>query len=112
MPERADVDADFNVPRLPPLRPLSPLVARARAGAIGAAGVPWEELAVSLAVRTVRLAAGATSNQDGLPLNAEARVSRSRPGDRSPSRRGAVARNVWREKRVSARTISSARSNV
>jgi AraC-like DNA-binding protein len=78
-------DADFNVGRLPPLRPLSAAVARAKAGVMGAAGVPWEELAVSLAVRTMRLAAGARSNQDRLPLNAEARVSRAvRAVDRHP----------------------------
>jgi AraC family transcriptional regulator len=89
-------DVGFSVPRLPPLRPLSPLVARAGAAAIaevrgrgakagGTAGMPWEELAVSLAVRTVRLAAGVSPNQNGLPLNAEARVTRVvRSIDRHP----------------------------
>lgn len=75
----------FTVPRLPPLPMLSPLVARASAGAIGA-GVPWEELAVTLAVSTVRAAAGIPSNHDSLQPNAEARVARAvRAIDRYPS---------------------------
>jgi AraC family transcriptional regulator len=69
-------DVRFKVPRLPPLRPLSPLIARAAAGAGGVAGVAWEEFAASLAVRTVRLASGVSPGQNGLPLNAEARVTR------------------------------------
>jgi AraC-like DNA-binding protein len=69
--------AAFSVPRLPPLPMLSPLVARAGAGAIGA-GVPWEELAVTLAVTTVKAAAGIAANHhDSLPPNAEARVARA-----------------------------------
>src|SRR5262245_65002675 len=55
--------AAFAVPRLPPLPTLSPLVARAGAGAIGA-GVPWEELAVTLATSTVKAVAGVPSNHD------------------------------------------------
>ena len=43
-------DVGFSVPCLPPLRPLSPLVARAGRG--DGAVEPWEELALSLAVRT------------------------------------------------------------
>jgi AraC family transcriptional regulator len=75
----------FRAPRLPPLRPLSPLVARVGAGVLGAARVSWEELAVSLAVRTVSLAAGVPPNQCVLPLNAEARVTRAiRAIDRHP----------------------------
>jgi AraC family transcriptional regulator len=78
-------DAGFSVPRLPPSRPLSPLVARASAAVMGATGMPWEELAVSLAVRTVRLAAGVALNQSRFPLNAEARVTRVlRAIDRHP----------------------------
>jgi AraC-like DNA-binding protein len=80
--ERLAIDAGarahqvgFRVPRLPPLRPLSPLIARAGAGAAGA-GVPWEEFAVTLGASSIRLAAGLSSNQNGLPLNAEARVTR------------------------------------
>ena len=77
--------AAFSVPRLPPLPMLSPLVARAGAGAIGA-GVPWEELAVTLAASTVKAAAGISSNQDRFPPNTEARVARAvRAIDRYPS---------------------------
>ena len=61
---------------LPALRPLSPLVAHAGLGMRRAADVPWEELAVTLAARTVRLASG-VSGASGLPLNAEARVARA-----------------------------------
>jgi AraC family transcriptional regulator len=70
-------DLGFRVPRLPPVRPLSRLIARAGAGVLGVPDVPWEELAVSLAVRAVRVATGASSDQSGSPLNAEARVSRT-----------------------------------
>jgi AraC family transcriptional regulator len=78
-------DVAFRVPRLPPLRPLSPLVARAGAGAVAVADVPWEEFAVSLAVRAVRLAAGVSASRHGSPLNAEARVTRVvRTIDRHP----------------------------
>jgi AraC-like DNA-binding protein len=68
------------------LRPLSPLVARASAGVLGAAGVPWDELAVNLAVRTVRLAAGVSSNTTASQPNAEGRVTRAvRMIDRHPN---------------------------
>jgi AraC-like DNA-binding protein len=78
-------DARFRVPRLPPSRPLSPLAARAGAGAAGGAGVPWEELAVTLAGGAVKLAAGMSSRHNGLPLNSEARVTRAvRAIDRDP----------------------------
>jgi AraC family transcriptional regulator len=64
---------------------LSPLIARAGAGALGAAGVPWDELALRLAVGTVRLAADVSSGGSRLPLNAEARVTRAvRAIDRHP----------------------------
>lgn len=83
-------DVRFRVPRLPPLRPLSPLVAGAGAGAVGVADVPWEELAVGLVACTVRLTTGLSSSQNGLPLNADARVTRAvRTIDRDP---GAVLR--------------------
>jgi AraC family transcriptional regulator len=75
----------FTVSGLPPMRPLSPLTARAAAGAVGWPGVAWDELAVSLAVGTVRLVAGVSSEQRGSPVNAEARVSRAiRAIDRHP----------------------------
>ena len=67
----------FPVPRLPPVRPLAALVARAGAGAIGAPGVPWEEVGVRLAVGAVKLAAGLSWDDGALPLNAEARVTRA-----------------------------------
>jgi AraC-like DNA-binding protein len=88
----------FRVPRLPPLRPLSPLVARASAGLLAVADVPWEEFAVTLATRTVKLAAGVSSRRAGLPLNAEARVTRAvRTIDRHPDaalRLGQLARQA------------------
>ncbi len=67
----------FPIPRLPPMRPLASLVARTGAGAIGAPGVPWEEVGVRLAVGAVRLAAGLSWDDGALPLNAEARVTRA-----------------------------------
>jgi AraC-like DNA-binding protein len=88
----------FRAPRLPPLRQLSPLVARAGAGLVGVADIPWEEFAVSLAARTVKLAAGAASSRTALPLNAEARVTRvvrtidCHPG--APLRLGSLARQA------------------
>jgi AraC family transcriptional regulator len=73
------------VPRLPQLRPFSPLVALAGAGAVGAAAMSWEEFAVTLAVRAVKLTAGVASSRNALPLNAEARVTRAvRTIDRNP----------------------------
>lgn len=79
--------ATFTVPRVPPLQPLSPLIARAAAGVLGAPDLPWEELAVRLAVRTMRLVAGLASERLAFPLNAEARVSRTvRTIDHHPHR--------------------------
>jgi AraC family transcriptional regulator len=40
-------------------------------------GLSWEELAITLAGRALRLAAGVSSDQGGLPLNAESRVTRT-----------------------------------
>jgi AraC-like DNA-binding protein len=68
--------AHFTIPRVPPLRELSALVARASAGVEGVAEAPWEELAVTIGVRTARIAAGASSYTTGFPLNAAARVTR------------------------------------
>jgi AraC-like DNA-binding protein len=67
----------FRVPRLPALRPWSPLIARAAAGAIGSADVPWEELAVNLAARAMTVGAGAGAGQRRAPPNAVARVTRT-----------------------------------
>jgi AraC family transcriptional regulator len=76
----------FRVLRLPPLRPLAALVAHAGAGLIDPAGVPWEELGVSLAVRAMTLAAGASSDPKGVTPNGEARVTRIvRMIDRHPN---------------------------
>jgi AraC family transcriptional regulator len=80
-----DVNRKLRVPCLPPLRPLSPLVARVGAGAMGVPGLPWEELAITLAGSAVRLAVGVPPDQSGLPLNAESRVTRTvRAIDRHP----------------------------
>jgi len=90
--------ATFTVPGVPPLQPLSPLVARAAAGVLGARDVAWEELAVRLAIVSLRLAAGVTSGRSSTPLNAEARVSRTvRMIDRHPDSAltlGALARQA------------------
>ena len=68
-------DVRFRSPALPPLRALSPLVARAGAGASNVGDVAWEELAVTLAERTMTLAAGVSPGRTAWPLTAEARVS-------------------------------------
>jgi len=62
--------------RLPPLRALSPLATRALAGVAGAIEVPWEELAVQLAIRAVELAGGLSQGIHQAPPAAEARVAR------------------------------------
>lgn len=68
---------DFRRLRLPPLRALSPLVARACAGLAGDVEVPWEELGVELAVRTVQLVGGPSLGANGAPSAATvARVTR------------------------------------
>ncbi len=91
-------DRRFTVPRLPPLRPLSRLVALAGAGAVGVAAMSWEEFAVTLAVRAVKLTAGLSSSQNALRRNAEARVTRAvRTIDADPSaglRLGQLAREA------------------
>ena len=68
---------EFCALRLPPLRGLSPLAARACAGLAGAGHVAWEELALQLAARAVRLAAGISCAAGDPPASAVARVSRS-----------------------------------
>jgi AraC-like DNA-binding protein len=70
-------DRRFTVPRVPALRQLSRLVAQASAGVRSSAAVSWEELAITLAVRTARLASGVSGSRRGLPLNAEARMARA-----------------------------------
>lgn len=54
----AGIKWSFSTPRLPPLRALSGLVARACAGVAGASAVPWEELGLELAARTLHLVSG------------------------------------------------------
>lgn len=81
---------DFRMLRLPPLRALSPLVARACAGLAGSMDVrrdiPWEELSIRLAARTVQLAGGLSANPGSTPAGAVARVTRTvRMIDRHPS---------------------------
>jgi hypothetical protein len=52
---------------------------------MGVPDVHWEELAIRLAVGTVTLVAGVSSDQSGFPINAEARVTRTvRMIDRLP----------------------------
>lgn len=94
--------ARFRVARVPPLRDLAPLVASAGAGAIGARAIAWEELAVTVAVRTAGLAAWQASNHDALPLNAAARVTRAiRAIDERPDANLSLA-TLARESRLSA----------
>jgi AraC-like DNA-binding protein len=71
------IDRRFKVPALPALRQLSPVVTRAGLGMRRATKMRWEELAVALAAGAVRLASGLSAHRKGLPLNAEARVSRA-----------------------------------
>jgi AraC family transcriptional regulator len=78
-------DVNFTVPQLPPLPRLSPLVAHAAVGVVGSRDVSWEELGIRLAAGAVRLVAGVSPDSNGLPPNAEARVSRTvRTIDRHP----------------------------
>ena len=67
----------FKSGRLPPLRSLASLVARAAAGAVDSAAVPWPELTLTLAARAMELSSGASDRTSSLPLNAEARVTRT-----------------------------------
>ena len=71
----AGARARFPVSRLPALRPLAPLVARAGLGVAGGADTPWEELAVTLAVQTIRLSTGTAADSGKKSRNAEACVS-------------------------------------
>lgn len=67
----------FRALRVPPLRVLSPLMARACAGLAGCVDVPWEELGIQLAARTVQLVGGFTAGGNGAPPSAVARVTRT-----------------------------------
>jgi AraC family transcriptional regulator len=75
----------FNAVRVPPIQPTSSLVACAAAGVDGVSDVPWAEVGVDLAVRTVELAAQPSSRSGGFAPNTEARVTRTiRTIDRHP----------------------------
>ena len=75
----------FRASRLPPLRASAPLVARACAALQGAAGASWEELAVLVAARTVKLANDVDADEHPTPSSAVARVTRAvRAIDRHP----------------------------
>jgi AraC-like DNA-binding protein len=66
---------DFRIPRLPPLRELSPLIARALAGMAGSVSLPWEELSIQLAARTVQLAGSLPARPNEAAPDAVARVT-------------------------------------
>jgi AraC-like DNA-binding protein len=80
----------FTVSRLPPLRDLSPLITQACWGALQARPVAWDELAITLAARSIELDAGVHCAGAPAPPNAEARVVRAvreidrRPGNEHP----------------------------
>jgi AraC family transcriptional regulator len=91
-------DRHFRVGRVPRLPELSALIARAGVALRAPAGVPWEELAVTLATRTLGLAAGLSPSSRALPLNAEARLMRTiraiDHGAAAPHTLGALARDA------------------
>jgi len=92
---------DFKMPRVPPLRELSPLVVPAAAGVTGIGDLSWEELAISLAARAVKLSAGLPSNSNGLVPNAAARVTHTiRRIEQQPDE-ALTLRNLARESRLS-----------
>lgn len=66
---------EFAIPRLPPLRALAALVASTGAGVVRD-GAPWHQIALKLAARAVKLAAGGMDDYRA-PRNAEARVTRA-----------------------------------
>jgi len=79
--ERLAADAGgkpgFRTPRVPPLRVLSPLIARACAGRGRPADVPWEELSIRLAAKTLQVVGGLLRNTSTAPPDAVARVTRT-----------------------------------
>ena len=72
----SSTQSSFRALRLPPLRALSSLVAHACAGLTGAADIPWEELSMRLAARTLQLVNGTVSNLGDAPPSIVARVTR------------------------------------
>jgi AraC-like DNA-binding protein len=97
---------DFRFLRVPPLRALATVAGKAYAGlarsTIRQAGdawlstdtdVPWEEISVDLAARTVQLVAGLSVDRMSAPPGATARVTRTvRMIERHPSARWALGR--------------------
>ncbi len=69
----------FRMLRLPPARMLSPLVARVAGGGgrMDRAPLAWEELAIQLAARAIRLANGSRHDPANAPPSALARVTRA-----------------------------------
>lgn len=75
-------DATFRVLRVPPVRALTPVVTQALTGLARSLVGPdsemlWEELALQLAVQTLRLAAGRSSDSTPMPSAVLARVTRA-----------------------------------
>jgi AraC-like DNA-binding protein len=66
----------FPVARLPQVREMSSLVARITAAVGGTEDAAWDEFAVSLATRTIAVAAGLPPDARALPPNALAKVTR------------------------------------
>jgi len=91
--ERVAADAgsassEFHRIRVPPLRALAPLVARACAGLAVSMDVPWEEISLELAARTIRLADGLSSHRSDPPTRDVSRVARTvRTIERHPDAR-------------------------
>lgn len=76
----------FRLGKLPPIRALSPLVSRATVGVAGASALAWEELAIELAVQSLRLDAGIASIDRAPSAAAMARVTDSvRAIERDPA---------------------------
>jgi AraC family transcriptional regulator len=101
------VTSDFRFLRVPPLRMLAPITGKACAALARSAAadaseaakrsrepdVPWEELGVELAARTVRVAAGLSVDSSNTPRGATARVTRIvRMIERHPSARWTLGR--------------------
>lgn len=87
----------FRAGKVPPIRALSPLVSRATLG-VGASDLAWEELAVELAVASLRVDAGVSTVERTPPAAAISRVTESvRVIDRNPAARltlGGLARGA------------------
>src|SRR5947207_1385223 len=74
-------------------RASSPLVARAAEGAMGSRDVSWDELVVRLAALALGAGSGSSRDEQPLPLNAVARVTRTvRLIERHPDARLTLSR--------------------